>query len=228
MGKGRWCVLENESGANTVRFTVVRCTVSVAPNLVSHWPGDGRGPHTLNTKTARYGRARSLDPSAVKPILYSQIGDQHTAHVVRAQRWAHRLVAGMPVSRELAQPQALRSALLPTLMRAGFIEPLVLGTASPHARLDFQVVIAHLGLATDDYAIPTIAIPWRMSASSSDLRNGEGPFTNAQFFMIYCAGLGIIRLAVCVRHGYLRLAKTLVDPSSSACSAEPHVWAPFT
>ena len=161
-GKGGGCVLEIESGANTVRFTVVRCTVFVAPNLVSHWPGDGRGPHTLNTKTARYGRARSLDPSAVKPILYSQIGDQHTAHVVRAQRWAHRLVAGMKVSRELAQPQALRSALLPTLMRAGFIEPLVLGTASPHARLDFQVVVAHLGLATDDGAIPTIAIPWRI------------------------------------------------------------------
>lgn len=152
------------------------------------------------------------------------------AHIVRAQRWAHRLVAGMKVSRELAQPQALRSALLPTLMRAGFIEPLVLGTASPHARLDFQVVIAHLGLATDDYAIPTIAIPWRMSASSSNLRNGEyvRAFHQRSIFMIYCAGLGIIRLAVCVRHGYLRLAKTLVDPSSSACSAEPHVWAPFT
>ena len=102
---------------------------------------------------------RVLHPAPVEAVLYGEIGDEHTAHVMRPERWAHGLVACMPVPAKLTEPKGLASAPLPAKLRAPLVEPLVLRAACPDPRFDLQVVIPHFCEATNNRAIPSISIP---------------------------------------------------------------------
>ena len=73
-----------------------------------------------------------------------------------SDRWAHGLVACMPIPAELTEPQGLASAFLPAKLRAPLVEPLVLRAACPDPRFDLQVVIPYFCEAANYRAIPSI------------------------------------------------------------------------